>query len=308
MSLLSIVVPVHNEEETIETFYTTVSKIVKDMDIKVEYIFVDDGSQDNTLNILNAFSISNKEIHYISFSRNFGKEAALLAGLKEAKGDFVVVMDVDLQDPPELLPDMYDEISNNGYDCVATRRSTRTGEGIIKSWFSKKFYAIINKISDVEFVDGARDFRMMTRQMINAILSLTENQRFSKGIFSWVGFNTKYISFENRERVAGSTKWSFFKLFKYAISGIVAFSTVPLAIISIIGVILFILSIICGIALIIRTLLIPTIAINGWTSIVVIILFFSGIQLMSLGVIGRYMESMYLETKKRPVYIIKEQK
>ena len=250
-------------------------------------------------------SSNDVRVHYFSFSRNFGKEAALYAGLEHSKGDYVAVMDVDLQDPPELLPEMYRLIQDEEYDCIGTRRKDREGEPIIRSFFARKFYKLINRISDTEIVDGARDFRLMKRQMVNAILDLSEYNRFSKGIFSWVGFETKYLEFQNKERVAGQTTWSFWSLFRYSLDGIVAFSEIPLAMASIIGFFTFAVAIILALFFGVRTLIFgnPT---SGWTSMIVIILGLGGIQLLSLGVIGNYLGKTFLETKKRPIYILKE--
>lgn len=303
---ISIIVPCYNEEESIHLFYNQVEKIIEELLLNVEYIFVDDGSKDNTLLILREMSKNNiQRVRYISFSRNFGKEAALYAGLVHSIGDYVTVMDADLQDPPELLPKMLQMIKEENYDCIGTRRATRKGEPPIRSFFAKQFYKLINKISDTEIIDGARDYRLMTRQMVNAILQMTEYNRFSKGIFSWVGFNTKYLEFENRERVAGETTWSFWSLFKYSIDGIVAFSEVPLSIASIVGLASFIFALFASIIIIIRTLVFgdPT---SGWTSLVVTILGMGGLQLFCLGILGKYLGKTYLESKKRPIYIVKE--
>lgn len=268
-------------------------------------MFIDDGSRDNTLQAIKALANDHEYVRFISFSRNFGKEAALYAGLQASTGDLVSVMDVDLQDPPDLLPEMIETIMQSDIDCVGTRRSTRDGEPTIRSFFAKKFYQLINKISDTEMVDGARDFRLMTRQMVDAILELTEYNRFSKGLFSWVGFKTKYISFENRERVAGETSWSFWKLFNYSIDGIVNFSDAPLTIASFVGALSCIGSGLAILFIILRALLYgdPT---AGWPSMVSIFLFIGGIQLLCLGIIGKYIGKIFLETKQRPVYIIRE--
>ncbi|MGO3522438.1 MAG: glycosyltransferase family 2 protein [Leuconostoc mesenteroides] len=305
-NILSLVVPVHNEEATINIFYNTIEKLKPNLTADVHYNFIDDGSTDSTLSILRDLSKINDNVHYISFSRNFGKEAGLYAGLQQADGDYVAVMDVDLQDPPELLPEMLREVQNGEYDAVGTRRANRNGEAKIRSWFSEQFYTWMNKISQTHLVDGARDYRVMTRQMVDAILSLSENQRFSKGIFTWVGFNTKYIPFENRERVAGNTSWSFWSLTKYAVTGVVSFSTVPLTIITFLGLISFTMSLLSAVFIVIRAL-VNNNSVAGWPSMVTIILFIGGIQLFSLGVIGRYMAAIFLETKKRPVYIKKEE-
>lgn len=305
--VLSIVVPVHNEEETIQIFYDTVEQLTDDMTATIHYHFVDDGSTDETPNILRALAAKNDRVHFIIFSRNFGKEAGLYAGLQQADGDYVAVMDVDLQDPPELLPEMLNDVRSGAYDAVGTRRADRTGEAKLRSWFSEQFYVWINKISQTKFVDGARDYRVMTRQMVDAILTLSENQRFSKGIFSWVGFKTKYIAFENRERVAGTTSWSFWSLLKYAVEGIVSFSTVPLTVITIVGLFSFLLSILSAVFIVVRAMIYNN-SVAGWPSMVTIILFIGGIQLLSLGVIGRYIAAIFLETKRRPIFIAKEEK
>lgn len=304
--MLSIVVPCYNEEESIPLFLSEVEKIREKIKYEVEYLFINDGSKDHTLDVLKkAYEKYPDNVRYISFSRNFGKEAALYAGLQAAKGDLVTVMDADLQDPPELLPKMIEMIETENYDCIGTRRSNRVGEPKIRSFFARTFYKLINRIADTEMVDGARDFRLMTRQMVDAILELTEYNRFSKGIFSWVGFETKYLSFENRERVAGETSWSFWSLFKYSIDGIVNFSEAPLNIASFVGALSCMGSIIAMIFIIIRALAFgdPT---TGWPSLVCIVLFVGGLQLLCLGIIGKYIGKLFLETKKRPVYIIKE--
>lgn len=303
-NLLSIVVPCFNEEEMIPLFFEKVSNI--DLPLEKEYIFIDDGSTDQTLRELQKIFNRNKDsVRYLSFSRNFGKEAAIYAGLSEAKGDYIVLMDVDLQDPPEMLIDMYASIKTGSYDCVGARRVTRKGEPLIRSFFARSFYKVINKISDINIVDGARDFRMMKRQMVEAVLEVREYNRFSKGIFSWVGFNTLYLEYENHERVSGETTWSFWSLFKYSLQGIIAYSDVPLSIASYLGVISFIVSILLMIFFMIRTIIFdnPT---QGWTSLMVIILGLGGVQLLSLGVLGKYVSQTYLETKRRPLYILKE--
>ena len=307
MEKISIIVPCYNEEKALPYFYKEIYKVASEMsNIDFEFIFVDDGSKDNTLSILRELRKQDKRCRYISFSRNFGKEAAIYAGLENAKGDYVAMMDADLQDPPKLLKEMYDAIKNEGYDCAATRRVDRKGEPIIRSFFARKFYKIINKISNADIVDGARDFRLMTRQMVDAILKMNEYNRFSKGIFGWVGFNTKWIAYENVDRVAGETKWSFWKLLIYAIEGIIAFSTVPLSIAAVVGIIFFIVALIMIGFIIVRTLIWgdPT---SGWPSLVCIIFFASGIQLFCTGILGQYLAKTYLETKKRPIYLVKEE-
>ena len=307
MEKISVIVPCYNEQDALPLFYEEMEKVRKNdfEDIQFEYIFVNDGSKDETLQEMKALSKKDEKVRYISFSRNFGKEAAMFAGLEAATGDYVTLMDADLQDPPALLRQMYDCIKNEGYDCVATRRVTRKGEPPIRSFFARLFYKIINKMSDVEMVDGARDYRLMTKQMVDAIISVKEYNRYSKGIFSFVGFNTKWLEYENIERVAGETKWSFWKLFKYAIEGITAFSTTPLIISSVIGLLFCFVAFILILVIIIKTLVYgdPT---SGWPSMVCIMFFVSGIQLFSLGIIGQYLSKTYLEVKNRPIYIIKE--
>lgn len=306
MEKISIIVPCYNEEESMPLFYEEICKISKEFKkVDFEYIFVNDGSKDKTLEIARDLSKKDKRVRYISFSRNFGKEAAILAGLEYSKGDYIAIMDADLQDPPSLLKDMYDGIKNEGYDCVATRRVNRKGEPPIRSFFAKCYYKLINKISKTEIVDGARDYRLMTRQMVNSILSVKEYNRFSKGIFSWVGYETKWLEYKNVERVAGTTKWNFWKLFLYSLESIVAFSTVPLAIASIMGLIFFLVSLIMIIFIIIKTLTFGD-PVAGWPSLVCIIFFVSGVQLLGIGVIGQYLSKLYLEVKGRPIYIVKE--
>ena len=307
MDKISVVVSCYNEEESLPLFYKEMERVRKEdfQDVEFEYIFVNDGSKDNTLKEIKNLRENDSKVRYISFSRNFGKEAAMFAGLEAAEGDYVTLMDADLQDPPSLLRQMYDYIKNDGYDCIGTRRVTRKGEPPIRSFFARIFYKLINKMSKVEMVDGARDYRLMTRQMVDAILQLKEYNRYSKGLFSFVGFNTKWIEYENIERVAGETKWSFWKLFKYAIEGITAFSTTPLIISSVIGLLFCLISFLLIIFIIIRTLIYgdPT---SGWPSMVCIIFFVSGVQLFSLGIIGQYLSKTYLEVKQRPIYIVKE--
>ena len=305
--LISIVVPCFNEEESIPLFYAALEKERESLiNADIEYIFVNDGSKDNTLNVLRSLAKEDEErVKFISFSRNFGKEAGLYAGLQQATGDYVAVMDVDLQDPPEMLPEMLQIIREEEFDCVGTRRVSRDGEPPIRSFFARQFYRIINNISETEIVDGARDYRLMTRQMVNAILSMEEYNRFSKGIFSWVGFDTKYLEYKNQERVAGETSWSFWSLFKYSLDGIVAFSELPLAFASFVGFFSFLAAMIAMFVIVIRTLLLndPT---SGWPSLVCFILAIGGLQLFCLGILGKYLGKTYLETKKRPIYIVKE--
>ncbi len=308
MEKISVVVSCYNEEKALPLFYEEMERVrKKDFEgiVEFEYIFVNDGSKDNTLKIIKELNQKDPKVRYISFSRNFGKEAAMYAGLEAAEGDYVTLMDADLQDPPSLLKQMYDAIKNEGYDSVGTRRVTRKGEPPIRSFFARMFYKIINKMSNIEMVDGARDYRLMKRQVVGAILSLKEYNRYSKGLFSFVGFDTKWIEYENVERVAGETKWSFWKLFKYALEGITAFSTTPLIFSSIIGLIFCVVAFIAIIFIIVKTLIYgdPT---AGWPSMACIIVFVSGIQLFTIGIIGQYLSKTYLEVKKRPIYIIKE--
>lgn len=303
--LISVVVSCYNEEEVLPIFYKEINDVSKKLDnVNFEFLFVDDGSKDKTLNTIKNLSKDDSRVKYISFSRNFGKEAAMLAGLSYAKGDYVAVMDADLQDPPKLLVDMYASLQD-GYDVCATRRTNRTGEPKVRSFFSRIWYKLIDKMSDTEMVDGARDFRLMSRAVVDAILSLSEYNRYSKGIFSFVGFKTKWISYENVNRAAGKTKWSFFGLLKYAIDGITSFSTAPLIISSVFGILFCFIAIIAIIFIIIRTLIYGDPA-AGWPSLVCIILLVGGIQLLCIGIIGRYLSKVYLETKKRPIYIVRE--
>lgn len=301
---ISIVIPCYNEQEAIPYFYREINKISKKMKEEFEFIFVNDGSKDNTLITIKRLSKKDTRIKYIDLSRNFGKEAAMLAGLEYSKGDLVAIMDADLQDPPELLPKMVYYIKK-GYDSVGTRRVTRKGEPPIRSFFARLFYKIINKMSKIEMVDGARDYRLMTRQMVNSIISLKEYNRYSKGLFSFVGYKTKWIEFENVNRVAGETKWNFFKLFLYAVEGIVGYSTLPLTLAALFGVLFCFISMLLIIFIIIRTLVWGD-PVAGWPSLVCIMFMIGGIQLFCTGIIGIYLSKTYLETKKRPIYIIKE--
>lgn len=307
--LCSCIVPCFNEEEVIPLYYEEMQKVRKQEEGKIDFeiIFIDDGSKDKTLEVIKKLSEQDECIHYVSFSRNFGKEAAMYAGFEHANGEYVVTMDIDLQDPPHLIPEMIRSIEEEGYDSVATRRVTRKGEPPIRSFFARRFYGLINKISDADIVDGARDFRMMKRDMVNAILSMPEYNRFTKGIFGWVGFKTKWIEFENVERAAGETKWSFWKLFRYALEGIIAFSTVPLTIVSLIGVIVCIIAFLFLLFVVIRAAIFGD-PVAGWPSLICVISFLSGIQLLGIGVVGMYLSKTYLETKKRPIYIKKESK
>lgn len=305
--LLTIIVPCYNEEESLPIFYKTVCDMQDELsDVDLEFMFVDDGSKDRTLEVFRQLHAKDERVHYVSFSRNFGKEAGIYAGLEKSNGDYVVIMDADLQDPPAMLPEMLKYIQSGEYDCVATRRVDRKGEPPIRSWFARKFYKLMNKISSADIVDGARDYQMMTRKVVDAIVSMKEYNRFSKGIFGWVGFRRKWLEFENVERVAGETKWSFWKLFIYAIDGIVAFSTAPLVMASLFGMIMCLVAFIFIIVIIIRTLVFgdPT---NGWPSMVCIFLLVSGIQLLCMGVLGQYLSKAYLETKNRPIYLVQEE-
>lgn len=305
MKKISLVVPCYNEEEVIKLFYEEIQKIKKDFnDALFEIIFVNDGSSDKTLELMRELS-KNDDVRYVSFSRNFGKEAAMYAGLEASDGDYVAIMDADLQDPPALLKEMYNILETKEYDSVATRRVTRKGEPVIRSFFARLYYKMINKISKTEIVDGARDFRLMTRQMVNSVLSLKEYNRFSKGIFSWVGYRTKWLEYENVERAAGETKWSFWKLFLYSLESIVAFSTVPLSIASVMGILFCFVAFVIIIFIIVRTLMYgdPT---SGWPSMVCIMFFIGGVQLLCLGIMGQYLAKAYLEVKKRPIYIVQE--
>jgi len=306
MDKISIIVPCYNEEEAVPIFYEEIVKVAKNMKkVDFEFIFVNDGSKDRTLDVARQLHEKDERVRYVSFSRNFGKEAGMLAGLEAARGDYVAIMDVDLQDPPHLIEEMYETLKIEDYDCVATRRVSRDGEPPIRSFFARCYYKLINKISKTEIVDGARDFRLMTRQMVDSILELKEYNRFSKGIFSWVGYNTKWLEYKNVERVAGTTKWSFWKLFLYSLESIVAFSTVPLSIAAVMGILFCLIAFIMIIFIVVKTLTVGD-PVAGWPSLVCIIFFVSGVQLFCLGVIGQYLAKTYLEVKNRPVYIIKE--
>ncbi|MCR5730089.1 MAG: glycosyltransferase family 2 protein [Ruminococcus sp.] len=310
MKLLSIVVPCYNEQEVLPMFYDEITKVTDNMaktypELEFEYLFINDGSKDNTLNILRTLSERDKRVRYISFSRNFGKESGMYAGLQNAKGDFIVVMDADLQHPPAFLPEMYSYVRDGEYDCATTRRVSRKGESKIRSWFARKFYKIMNKISQTEIVDGAQDFRFMSRQMVDAILNMSEYNRFSKGIFSWVGFNTRYIEYENVERPAGTSSWSFWGLFKYSLEGIMAFSTAPLAISSLLGIVSCIIAFILMIITVIKTIAFGE-DVAGYPTTICVIFLLSGLQLFCTGILGQYLSKTYLETKNRPIYITKE--
>ncbi len=304
---ISVVVPCFNEEEAIPIFLAETQKVLNSLNVSYEFIFVDDGSTDNTLNVLAELTQKDSSVHYLSFSRNFGKEAGLYAGLSKAIGDYITVMDADLQDPPALLPEMLAAIQQEGYDCAATRRVTRKNEPPIRSFFARMFYKLMGLFSDVPVVDGARDFRLMTRCYKDAVLSVMERCRFSKGIFPWVGFKTKWFSYENIARVAGTTKWSFWKLFLYAIDGIIGFSTKPLAFSAMAGVLSLILALGLIIFIAARRIFFGD-PVPGWASLVCFITFFSGLQLFSLGICGLYIAKIYTEVKKRPLYIIRAEK
>ncbi len=302
--MLSVIVPCYNEEEALPFFYKEICKVSKKMNINFEFVFVNDGSKDKTLEVLKKLSVEDKRVKYVSFSRNFGKEAAMLAGLEHSRGDYIAIMDADLQDPPELLESMYKDITKGDYDCIGLRRVSRKGEPKLRSFFAKNYYKIINKISKVNIVDGARDFRLMTRQMVNSILELRENNRYSKGLFSWVGYNTKWLEYKNVERVAGNTKWSFFKLFVYSIESIVSFSNAPLMISILLSILFGIAAFIMIVIIIIQAIM--GVLISNLLVISAIITFISSVQLFIIGILGIYLSKVHLETKKRPIYLVKE--
>lgn len=308
MALLSVIVPCYNEEENVKYFYDELMKnqsFFEEKKLDVEIIYVDDGSKDKTVEEVKKLREKTDTVHLISFSRNFGKEAGIYAGFQKAKGDYVVMMDADLQDPPSLLPEMFSYIEQ-GYDSVATRRVSRKGEPPIRSFFARMFYKIMNKISQADIVDGARDYRLMTRQVVDAILAMCEYNRFSKGIFGWVGYETKWLEYENVERVHGETKWNFWKLFLYSVEGITAFSTAPLAIASVTGVLFCIIAFVAIVFIIVRTLIWGD-PVGGWPSLVCIICLVSGVQLMCLGIVGQYLSKTYMEVKRRPIYLVKKE-
>lgn len=310
MKLVSIVVPCYNEQEVLPMFYDEIIKVTDSMkvqfpELEFEFLFINDGSKDKTLEIFHSLADKDKRVRYVSFSRNFGKESGMYAGLKNAKGDYVVVMDADLQHPPAFLPKMYEYVRDGEYDCATTRRVSRKGESKIRSWFARRFYGLMNKISQTEIVDGAQDFRFMTRQMVDAILEMSEYNRFSKGIFSWVGFSVKYIEYENVERAAGATAWSFWGLFKYSLEGIMAFSTAPLAIATFLGIFSCLISFILIIIAVVQAL-VGSEVVSGTLIIACIVFMLSGLQLLCTGILGEYLSKTYLETKKRPIYIMKE--
>lgn len=310
MKLVSIVVPCYNEQEVLPLFYDEITKVTDNMsvqfpELEFEFLFINDGSKDKTLEILRSLADKDKRVRYVSFSRNFGKESGMYAGLQNSKGDYVVVMDADLQHPPAFLPEMYGYVRDGEYDCATTRRVSRKGESKVRSWFARKFYSIMNKISQTEIVDGAQDFRFMTRQMVDAILSMSEYNRFSKGIFSWVGFHTRYIEYENVERAAGTTTWSFWGLFKYSLEGIMAFSTAPLAISSLLGIVSCVIAFILMIVTIIKTIAFGD-PVAGFPTTICVLFLLGGLQLFSTGILGQYLSKTYLESKHRPIYIMKE--
>lgn len=306
MDKISIIVPCYNEEESLPLFYQeTVKELHSIENIDYEFVFIDDGSRDHTMDVLKMLTYKDKRCLYFSFSRNFGKEAAMYAGLQNATGDYCVIMDADLQHPPALLKPMYEAVSQEGYDCCAGFREDREGEGKLRNFLSKGFYKVIQKMCKLEMSDGAGDFRMMNRVMVNAILEVQEYNRYMKGIFSFVGFDTKWIPFHNVERAAGTTKWSFQSLFRYALDGIFSFSTTPITIAGVVGTLLFVLSLILGVVTAVQTLCFGN-DVDGWTTIVCLILFLSGIQMLFISILGEYISKDYMENKNRPIYIIKE--
>ena len=305
MPKVSIIVPCYNEQEALPLFYREITRVASDMSpVEFELLFIDDGSSDNTLSELRGLAAKDTRVRFLSFSRNFGKEAAMLAGLDAATGDYVATMDVDLQDPPALLPELYRAVTEEGCDCAATRRISRDGEPPIRSFFARLFYKLINRISDADIVDGARDYRLMCRRMVNAVLSMREYNRFSKGIFGWVGFKTKWVPFVNIERAAGETKWSFWKLFLYSVEGIIAFSTAPLAIASVLGGLMCTAAFLFIGIVIVKTLIFGD-PVGGWPSMMCVILLLGGVQLLCIGIMGQYLAKTYLETKHRPVYLVR---
>lgn len=303
--LISLIIPCYNEQEALPIFYRETQKVLVSMGCDYEFIFVNDGSKDETLSILKDFAQADAHVTYLSFSRNFGKEAAMYAGFCNAHGDYVAVMDADMQDPPSLLPQMIELLDSGEYDSVATRRVSREGEPPIRSWFARMFYKIINKISDADVVDGARDFRLMKRDMVDAIVEMGEYNRFSKGIFGWIGFRTYWLPYENVNRVAGETKWNFWKLFKYAIDGVINFSQAPLSVASWFGIFMTFVSFVAVVFIVIRKLVFGD-PVDGWASTVCIITLIGGIQLFCMGIMGQYIAKTYLEVKKRPHYIVSE--
>ena len=305
MKSISIIIPCYNEQDSLPLFYAETQKVLEKIDLQYELIFINDGSKDNTLTILRDLAARDPNVYYLSFSRNFGKEASMFAGFCNTSGDYVAVMDADLQDPPSLLPEMLQILESGEYDSVATRRISRTGEPPIRSWFAKRFYQIINMISDADIVDGARDFRLMKKDMVDAIISMNEYNRFSKGIFGWIGFNTYWLPYDNIKRVAGETKWNFWKLTKYALDGIISFSQTPLSISSWFGIVMTICSLFFMAVIIARRLIFGD-PVAGWASTICVIVFIGGMQLFCIGIIGQYLAKTYMETKHRPHYIISE--
>ena len=306
MNLITLIIPCYNEEESLPLLYPELVKVSQGMPEQAfEFLFVNDGSRDKTLVLLKELAQNDDRVKYISFSRNFGKEAAMYAGLENAKGDYVAFMDADMQDPPSLLTQMYKAVTEEGYDSAATRRITRKGEPPIRSFFARMFYKIMNKISDTDIVDGARDFRLMNRKFVDALLQMREYNRFSKGLFGWVGYKTKWIEFENVERIAGETKWSFWSLFKYSIEGILAFTTAPLVLASVIGIVLCLIAFVFIVFIVVRKICFNN-SVDGWASMVCLISFLGGLQLFAIGVVGQYLAKMYLEVKNRPIYLIGE--
>ena len=303
---LSLVVPAYNEEEALPIFYREARKVEEQLpQVEIEYLFVDDGSVDGTMDVIRRLHEEDPRVHYVSFSRNFGKEAAIYAGLENAAGDYVAILDADLQDPPALLPEMLRIVTEEGYDCVGSRRVSRKGEPPIRSWFARMFYRIMNRISSADVVDGARDFQLMNRKVVSAILSMKEYNRFSKGIFGWVGFKKKWLEYENVERAAGETKWSVRKLFLYSLEGITGFSVAPLSLASIAGVLFCLISFLMIVVIVVRTLIWGD-PVSGWPSLVCIIFMVGGIQLFCTGIVGQYLSKTYLETKRRPIFILKD--
>lgn len=303
--MVTIIVPCYNEQESLPIYYLEYEKLKREIPEELELVLVNDGSKDSTLEITKELAAQDTSVKYISFSRNFGKEAAIYAGLQNAHGDYVAIMDADLQDPPHLLPVMYHTVKEEGYDSVATRRVDRKGEPPIRSWFARKFYKLMNRISKTEMVDGARDYRLMNRSFVNAVLSCGEYNRFSKGLFGWVGFKTKWLEFENVERVAGETKWSFGKLFVYALDGIVAYSTAPLVISTVFGCLFALAAFVSMFVIIVRRLAFGD-PVQGWASIVTIMLMLGAVQMLCIGILGQYLAKTYTETKKRPIYVVGE--
>jgi len=303
---VTLIVPCYNEAESLPLFYQAVREVADTLsDYEMTFLLVNDGSRDGTLDVMRSLAKEDPRVKYLSFSRNFGKEAAMFAGFVNASSDYVAVMDADMQDPPALLPQMLEILATGEYDSVATRRVTREGEPPIRSFFARMFYKIINRISEADIVDGARDFRLMRKEMVDAIVSMCEYNRFSKGIFGWIGFRTKWLPYKNIERVAGETKWSFFKLFRYSIDGIVNFSQAPLSIASLMGVIMTIIAFVALLFVFVRRLFFGD-PVAGWASTICIILFIGGIQLLCMGIIGQYLAKTYLEVKHRPHYIVSE--